>query len=70
MNKARRFVAGLIAGFLLLGSAVVFAGNNAALSFIDARPLINVTLSGTVERDNNRLPLEKAESVNPGEILH
>ncbi|HWT00339.1 MAG TPA: hypothetical protein VN256_08835 [Pyrinomonadaceae bacterium] len=33
------------------------------------RPEVKVSLSGAVARGDERLPLEKAETVNPGEVL-
>lgn len=69
-NKINRIFVGLVAGFLLLSSAVVFASNSSAFSFVGSRPQVIVNLGGTVDRDNENLPIEKVESVKPGEILH
>ena len=33
------------------------------------RPEVKVALSGSIEREQKRLPIEKATTVNPGEIL-
>lgn len=55
---------------LVLGCAAALAQRqfrSAALSA--ARPEVKVSLSGAVVRDQKRLPVEKLESVNPGEIL-
>ena len=69
-NKAKRLIIGFIAGLLLVSSAVAFANNGGSFSFATARPQINVTLSGIVERDKEKLQLDKVDSVKPGEILH
>ena len=34
-----------------------------------ARPVVAVQLSGVVERDSTKMPLEKVQVVNPGEVL-
>ena len=68
INKSKKPLLGLMLGLLFLGSVVVFAKNGSALSFT-AKPDVNIVLSGTVERDNEKLSVEKAE-VKPGEILH
>lgn len=70
MNKAHRFVAGFSLFMLLLGSIATFAGNNASLSVAEARPVVDVKLAATVERDNAQVALDKVDSINPGEILH
>jgi uncharacterized repeat protein (TIGR01451 family) len=53
---------------LVLGGAAAIAQRQFK-SAIAARPEVKVALSGSVLREEKRLPLEKAESVNPGEIL-
>lgn len=70
INKANRLVIGLIAGLLLVSSAVAFANNGGSFSFVTARPQINVTLAGMIERDSEKLSLEKVDAVKPGEVLH
>ena len=55
---------------LVLGGAAALAQrqfHGAAVA--GARPEVKVTLSGAIERDQKRLPVEKAENVNPGETL-
>jgi uncharacterized repeat protein (TIGR01451 family) len=55
---------------LLVGGAAALAQRqfrSAAASV--ARPEVKVTLAGAVVRDQKRLPVEKIESVNPGEVL-
>ena len=41
----------------------------AARASVADRPLVKVSLSGAVERNNEFLPVEKAEAVRPGEVL-
>ena len=53
---------------LVLGGAAALAQRQFK-SAIAARPDVKVILSGSVLREQKRLPLEKAESVNPGEVL-
>lgn len=53
---------------LVLGGAAALAQRQLK-SAIVGRPEVKVVLSGTVLREEKRLPLEKTQSVNPGEIL-
>jgi uncharacterized repeat protein (TIGR01451 family) len=55
---------------LVLGGAAALAQRQfrSAAAMI-GRPEVKVSLAGAVERDQKRLPVEKIESVNPGEIL-
>lgn len=53
---------------LLLGGAAALAQRQLRTPE-RARPEVKVSLSGSVQRGDERLPLEKAESVNPGEVL-
>ena len=53
---------------LVLGGAAVLAQRQLK-SVATGRPEIKVILSGSVLREEKRLPLEKAAAVNPGEIL-
>lgn len=53
---------------LVLGGAVALAQRQFK-SAERGRPEVKVILSGSVERDQTNLPLEKAATVNPGEIL-
>jgi uncharacterized repeat protein (TIGR01451 family) len=53
---------------LVLGGAAALAQRQLKSAAL-GRPEVKVVLSGTVLREEKRLPLEKAESVNPGEIL-
>lgn len=68
INKANRLLVGLGLSLLLAASAVVFANNSSTFSGV--RPQVNITLGGTVERDNQKVELNKVDSVKPGEILH
>ncbi len=70
IKKANRLVIGLIAGLLLVSSAVAFANNGGSFSFMNAKPQINITLSGMIERDSEKLQLDKVDAVKPGETLH
>lgn len=53
---------------LVLGCAAALAQRQIRSAMV-GRPELKVILSGAVERDQKKLPLEKLESVNPGEIL-
>lgn len=70
MNKAKRFIVGIVGCLLLVSSIVVFGNNGGAFAFANARPQVIVTLSGTVERENEKLALDKVQEVKPGEVLH
>jgi|SRR4051812_2232822 uncharacterized repeat protein (TIGR01451 family) len=54
---------------LVLGGAVALAQRQLRSAVSAGRPEIKVSLSGAIERDEKRLPIDKAENVNPGEIL-
>ena len=70
LRKTNRLFIGLIAGLLMVGSAVVFASNSEAFSFAAASPKVSIKLAGTVNRNNEQVSIEKVETVKPGEILH
>jgi len=53
---------------LVLGGAAALAQRQLK-SVATGRPEVKVILSGSVEREQKKLPLEKAATVNPGEIL-
>lgn len=53
---------------LVLGGAAALAQRQLKSAAV-GRPEVKVALSGTVLRDQEKLPLEKVEKVNPGEIL-
>ena len=53
---------------LVLGGAAALAQRQLKSAAV-GRPEVKVMLSGTVLREEKRLPLEKAATVNPGEIL-
>jgi uncharacterized repeat protein (TIGR01451 family) len=53
---------------LVLGGAAALAQRQLK-SVAVGRPEVKVMLSGTVLRDQEKLPLDKIEKVNPGEIL-
>ncbi|PYS47494.1 MAG: hypothetical protein DMF68_15840 [Acidobacteria bacterium] len=55
---------------LVLGGAAALAQRQfRSATVAGARPEVKVTLSGAIERDQKLLPIEKAETVNPGETL-
>jgi uncharacterized repeat protein (TIGR01451 family) len=54
---------------VVLSGAAVFAQRQMALTE-RGRPEVKVLLSGSVERGGEIVPVEKAQTVNPGEILH
>jgi uncharacterized repeat protein (TIGR01451 family) len=54
---------------LVLGSAVAFAQQRFMLRSAAGRPVLKVTLSGAVERDGERLAVDKAGTVKSGEVL-
>ncbi len=53
---------------MVLGGAAALAQRQLKSAAV-GRPEVKVMLSGTVLRDQDKLPLEKVEKVNPGEIL-
>lgn len=53
---------------LILGSAVAFSQKK-FMMLRASRPDVQVTLSGVVERDGAKVPVEKVELVKSGEIL-
>ena len=53
---------------LALGSIAVFAQRQLRTGRT-GRPLIKVALHGTVEREGERIPFDKASAVKPGELL-
>jgi uncharacterized repeat protein (TIGR01451 family) len=54
---------------LVLGGAAAIAQRQLKSAAPTGRPEVKVMLSGSVLRDQEKLPLEKIEKVNPGEIL-
>jgi uncharacterized repeat protein (TIGR01451 family) len=71
-NRSRILVLAAIALLVLSGAAAVFAQRQMAHTrAAAARPDVKVLLSGAIERGTGELvPIEKASTVNPGEILH
>jgi uncharacterized repeat protein (TIGR01451 family) len=65
-NRTRTlFVAAL--GLLILGgAAAAFAQRQMSIA---GRPDVKVLLTGAIERGGEAVPVERAQSVNPGEIL-
>lgn len=68
-TSALRFIVGLVLGVLFLSSVVVFASTDVTNLFDNSRPLVKVVLSGTVERNKEKLAVEKAGEVKSGEVL-
>jgi uncharacterized repeat protein (TIGR01451 family) len=70
MKKSKKHVRTLpvvVIGLLALGSAAAFAQRQFKL--MGHRPEVKVVLTGTVERETGRIPVEKAAGVKAGEIL-
>jgi uncharacterized repeat protein (TIGR01451 family) len=70
-NRSRTLVLAA-AALLVLSGAAAFAQRQLAHARVaTARPDVKVLLSGAIERTTGELvPIEKASTVNPGEILH
>lgn len=72
MKKLRRRVHALPVAVLCLmvvGGAAAFAQRQYASKAQNGKPEVKVVLSGAVERNAVRLPVEKVASVTPGETL-
>lgn len=70
MKKSKKHVRTLpvvLMSLLALGSAAAFAQRQ--LKLMGHRPEVKVVLSGMVEREAGRIPVEKATGVRSGEIL-
>jgi uncharacterized repeat protein (TIGR01451 family) len=68
INSKKKIAVALVATLsLFVLGAVGFAQKHFMISA--ARPEVNVKLTAAVERDTALVPLEKAEAVNPGEVL-
>ena len=59
----------VVLGVIFLSAVAVFAGKGGEKLLSYLRPSVEVTLSGTVSRDQKKVDLEKAGLVNPGEVL-
>lgn len=72
LKNRSRIIAVAAASLLVLSTAAVFAQRQMAHTrAAAARPDVKVLLSGAIERSTGELmPIEKASTVNPGEILH
>ena len=55
-------------GLVILGSAAAVAQKK-FMMLRAGRPEVKVMLSGMVERESGRIPVNKAEAVKPGEVL-
>lgn len=69
-KKNRHFIAGLIFSLVFLSGIAVFAGTDVRNLFDNSRPSVKVVLSGTVERNKEKLSVEKAGEVKSGEVLN
>jgi uncharacterized repeat protein (TIGR01451 family) len=67
-NKTRVFVCAALC-LVVLSGAAVFAQRQMLMAE-RGRPDVKILLSGAVERGSEVVPVEKAQAVNPGEILH
>ena len=56
--------------YLLLSLITAALITSSVFAMWAARPEVKVMLSGTVERDNQAIQIDKAGLLNPGEILH
>jgi uncharacterized repeat protein (TIGR01451 family) len=54
---------------LILGSVAAFSQRKNLMMLRTGRPEVKVVLSGTVEREDAKIPVEKASIVKSGEIL-
>ncbi len=71
MTKSKKYVRRLpivVLCLLILGSAAAFAQKKFMMIHA-GRPEVKVVLSATVERENVKIPVEKAPIVKSGEIL-
>jgi uncharacterized repeat protein (TIGR01451 family) len=61
----------LMVAIIALSSLAVFAANNETVSraLNIARPDVKVQISGSVQREDKTISLDKAEAVKPGEVL-
>lgn len=66
-NRTRTLVFAALCLLVLSGAAVAFAQRQMAIS---GRPDVKVLLTGAIERGGEVVPVEGAQTVNPGEILH
>ncbi|HVG34919.1 MAG TPA: hypothetical protein VM911_17750 [Pyrinomonadaceae bacterium] len=70
-NRSRVLVLAAVSLLVLSGAAVYAQRQMAHTRAAAARPDVKVLLSGAIERGTGELvPIEKASTVNPGEILH
>lgn len=69
MNGKVRLVALVVFGLLVIGGAVVFAERQHAATSREQRPDVNILLAGAVERNAERVNLEQAGQLTPGEVI-
>jgi uncharacterized repeat protein (TIGR01451 family) len=70
-SKNKYLLTKLMLAIFALSGLMVFAANNQTVSraLNIARPDVKVEISGSVQRDNKTVSLEKAAAVNTGELL-
>jgi uncharacterized repeat protein (TIGR01451 family) len=66
-NRTRTLFVAALCLIVLGGAAAAFAQRQMAVA---GRPDVKVLLTGAIERNGEAVPVERAQSVNPGEILH
>lgn len=68
-RKLSNFIVSFVLAVVLLGTIGVLAAKNGKTA-TSAGPLVKVNLSGTVNRDGEKMSLEQAKVVKPQEVLH
>jgi uncharacterized repeat protein (TIGR01451 family) len=66
-NKTRTLFVAALCLIVLGGAAAAFAQRQMAVA---GRPDVKVMLAGAIERNGEAVPVERAQTVSPGEILH
>ena len=70
MTKLRRRMGALpLLALVAVGGAGAYAQRNYAVGRATARPEVKITLAGAVERGPERVALDQAGAVRPGELL-
>ena len=69
LSKNFRALPVVVLCLVVVGGAAAFAQRQYAAKALSGRPEVKVLLSGAVERKQGRLPVEKVDSVLPGETL-
>jgi uncharacterized repeat protein (TIGR01451 family) len=66
-HRTRALFVAALCLLVLGGAAAAFAQRQMSIS---GRPDVKVLLTGAIERGGETVPVERAQTVNPGEILH